>query len=167
VTDKAFDDFAGAGTDDAANRRMLGFLKDGRENPMTQTAASASAWSAAAATPSSAACTASPRVSTTATTGRRRLFLDAGEIPRVGADLGIAADRAYGDFVEMAKREARLKNGIEAVAIVTPNHMHYPAAPRIPEARHSRHLRQAADLDTGRCAQAGEGRPRPPTRCSC
>jgi predicted dehydrogenase len=28
----------------------------------------------------------------------------------------------------MAKREARLKEGIEAVAIVTPNHMHYPAA---------------------------------------
>jgi predicted dehydrogenase len=44
------------------------------------------------------------------------------------ADLGVAPDRAYGDFVEMAKREARLKNGIEAVAIVTPNHMHYPAA---------------------------------------
>jgi len=44
------------------------------------------------------------------------------------ADLGIAPDRAYGDFVEMAKREARLKNGIEAVAVVTPNHMHYPVA---------------------------------------
>jgi predicted dehydrogenase len=43
-------------------------------------------------------------------------------------DLGIADDRAYGTFAEMAKREARLKNGIEAVAIVTPNHMHYPAA---------------------------------------
>ena len=28
----------------------------------------------------------------------------------------------------MAKREARLKDGIEAVAIVTPNHMHFPAA---------------------------------------
>jgi predicted dehydrogenase len=28
----------------------------------------------------------------------------------------------------MAKREARRKNGIEAVAIVTPNHMHAPAA---------------------------------------
>jgi predicted dehydrogenase len=28
----------------------------------------------------------------------------------------------------MAQREARLKGGIEAVAIVTPNHMHYPAA---------------------------------------
>ena len=44
------------------------------------------------------------------------------------ADLGIAPDRAYGDFIEMAKREARLKNGIEAVAIVTPNHVHYAAA---------------------------------------
>ena len=44
------------------------------------------------------------------------------------ADLGIAQDRAYGDFTQMAKREARLKNGIEAVAIVTPNHMHYPVA---------------------------------------
>ncbi|WP_193178060.1 Gfo/Idh/MocA family protein [Oricola nitratireducens] len=44
------------------------------------------------------------------------------------ADLGVAADRAYGDYIEMAKREARLKNGIEAVAIVTPNHMHYPVA---------------------------------------
>jgi len=44
------------------------------------------------------------------------------------ADLGVKDDRAYGDYLEMAKREARLKNGIEAVAIVTPNHMHYPIA---------------------------------------
>ncbi len=44
------------------------------------------------------------------------------------ADLGVADDRAYGDYLEMAKREARLKNGIQAVAIVTPNHMHYPVA---------------------------------------
>ncbi len=44
------------------------------------------------------------------------------------ADLGVAEDRAYGDYIEMAKREARLKSGIEAVAIVTPNHMHYPVA---------------------------------------
>ena len=28
----------------------------------------------------------------------------------------------------MARREARLKDGIEAVAVVTPNHMHFPAA---------------------------------------
>ena len=45
-----------------------------------------------------------------------------------GADLGVAADRAYGSYVDMAKREARLKTGIEAVAIVTPNHLHYPVA---------------------------------------
>ena len=44
------------------------------------------------------------------------------------ADLGITDDRAYGNYVEMAKREARLKNGIDAVAIVTPNHLHYPVA---------------------------------------
>jgi predicted dehydrogenase len=45
-----------------------------------------------------------------------------------GADLGVAPDRVYGDVAEMAKREARLKTGIEAVAIVTPNHVHYAAA---------------------------------------
>ena len=44
------------------------------------------------------------------------------------ADLGVAPDRAYDDYVEMAKREARLKTGIQAVSIVTPNHMHYPVA---------------------------------------
>ncbi|NBB82031.1 MAG: Gfo/Idh/MocA family oxidoreductase, partial [Alphaproteobacteria bacterium] len=45
-----------------------------------------------------------------------------------GADLGVAPDRVYGDIAAMAKREARLKTGIEAVAIVTPNHVHYAAA---------------------------------------
>ncbi|WP_417766942.1 Gfo/Idh/MocA family protein [Stappia sp.] len=45
-----------------------------------------------------------------------------------GAALGLTPERSYASFAEMAKREARLKNGIEAVAIVTPNHMHYPAA---------------------------------------
>ncbi len=44
------------------------------------------------------------------------------------ADLGVAPDRAYASFTDMAKREARLKNGIDAVAIVTPNHVHYAAA---------------------------------------
>ena len=45
-----------------------------------------------------------------------------------GAALGLAPDRSYDDFREMAMREARLKSGIEAVAIVTPNHMHFPVA---------------------------------------
>ena len=42
------------------------------------------------------------------------------------ADLGVA--RAYSSFAEMASREARRKDGIEVVAIVTPNHMHAPVA---------------------------------------
>ncbi|WP_193369821.1 Gfo/Idh/MocA family protein [Pelagibius marinus] len=45
-----------------------------------------------------------------------------------GRVLGLKEDRIYGSFEAMAKREARLKDGIEAVAIVTPNHVHYPAA---------------------------------------
>ncbi len=43
-----------------------------------------------------------------------------------GEALGLP--RIYDDFKHMAIREARLKNGIDAVAIVTPNNMHYPAA---------------------------------------
>ncbi|OWU83018.1 oxidoreductase [Oceanicola sp. 22II-s10i] len=42
--------------------------------------------------------------------------------------VGLAADRTYSDYVEMARREARLKDGIEAVAVVVPNHMHLPVA---------------------------------------
>ena len=45
-----------------------------------------------------------------------------------GEELGLREDRIYGTYEEMAKREARLKDGIEAVAIVTPNHMHFPVA---------------------------------------
>ncbi|MCV9908090.1 Gfo/Idh/MocA family protein [Ochrobactrum sp. AN78] len=45
-----------------------------------------------------------------------------------GRELGLAEDRTYSSYKEMAIREARLKNGIEAVAIVTPNHVHYDAA---------------------------------------
>ncbi|PIB25705.1 oxidoreductase [Amylibacter kogurei] len=43
-------------------------------------------------------------------------------------EIGLPADRSYASYVEMAKREARLKDGIEAVSIVTPNHMHFPVA---------------------------------------
>lgn len=45
-----------------------------------------------------------------------------------GRLLGLAEDRIYDSFQEMAAREKRLRNGIEAVAIVTPNHVHYEAA---------------------------------------
>jgi predicted dehydrogenase len=43
-------------------------------------------------------------------------------------EIGIAPDRAYGSFEEMAQAEAKRADGIEAVAIVTPNHMHAPVA---------------------------------------
>jgi predicted dehydrogenase len=45
-----------------------------------------------------------------------------------GEDLLLKPDRIYGDFNEMARRERRLKDGIDAVAIVTPNHAHAAAA---------------------------------------
>ena len=45
-----------------------------------------------------------------------------------GAVLGLDPTRIYDDFKAMAIREARLKDGIEAVAIVTPNHVHYAVA---------------------------------------
>ena len=43
-------------------------------------------------------------------------------------ELGLAEDRAYASYEEMAGSEAARDDGIEAVAIVTPNHMHYPVA---------------------------------------
>ena len=45
------------------------------------------------------------------------------------ADLHVAPDRAYATFEEMAQAEAARADGIDVVAIVTPNHMH--AAPAI------------------------------------
>jgi len=47
---------------------------------------------------------------------------------RSGQALGLASDRIYGDFESMAKAEAKRPDGIEAVAIVTPNHMHAPVS---------------------------------------
>ncbi len=41
-----------------------------------------------------------------------------------GAELGLDPGRIYDDYRQMAIREARRKDGIRAVAIVTPNHMH-------------------------------------------
>src|SRR5277367_5686761 len=43
---------------------------------------------------------------------------------RSGKALGLAGDRIYDDFESMAAAESKRADGIEAVAIVTPNHMH-------------------------------------------
>jgi predicted dehydrogenase len=45
-----------------------------------------------------------------------------------GLELGLDSARTYGSYKDMAIREARLKDGIEAVSIVTPNHVHFEAA---------------------------------------
>ncbi len=44
------------------------------------------------------------------------------------ADLHIAADRAYTSYEEMLRVEKTRADGIQAVVIVTPNHMHFPVA---------------------------------------
>jgi predicted dehydrogenase len=49
-------------------------------------------------------------------------------------ELGLDPERSYGTFAEMAKAEARRPDGIEAVAIVTPNNVHFPAAKAFLEA---------------------------------
>ncbi|HEI8868974.1 TPA: Gfo/Idh/MocA family oxidoreductase [Serratia odorifera] len=47
---------------------------------------------------------------------------------RTGASLQLAAERCYSDFQQMAQQEAAREDGIQVVAIVTPNHLHAPAA---------------------------------------
>ena len=44
------------------------------------------------------------------------------------AEVGIDPGRSYADYSDMARRERRLRHGIEAVSIVTPNHLHAPIA---------------------------------------
>jgi len=50
------------------------------------------------------------------------------------ADLGIAPDRAYTSWEEMAQQESNRPDGIEAVSIVTPNHVHFGPAKAFLEA---------------------------------
>ena len=51
-----------------------------------------------------------------------------------GVQLGIAPDRCYATFDEMAKAEAGREDGIDFVTIVTPNVTHYPACKAFLEA---------------------------------
>lgn len=50
------------------------------------------------------------------------------------AELGLPADRSYADYRDMAASEAARSDGIEAVVIVTPNHLHAPIATTFLEA---------------------------------
>ncbi len=47
---------------------------------------------------------------------------------RSGAALGLAPERVYADYREMARAESQRPDGAELVAIVTPNHLHHDVA---------------------------------------
>lgn len=47
---------------------------------------------------------------------------------RSGRALGLAEDRIYADYAAMAQAESARADGVEAVTIVTPNHLHAPVA---------------------------------------
>lgn len=51
-----------------------------------------------------------------------------------GAELGIASDRCYASFQEMAAAEAAREDGIDFVVITTPNVSHYPVCKAFLEA---------------------------------
>src|SRR3954468_13648531 len=51
-----------------------------------------------------------------------------------GKNIGLAPDRIYTSYEEMAQKEAARPDGIEAVSIVTPNHMHFGPAKAFLEA---------------------------------
>ncbi len=53
---------------------------------------------------------------------------DAGRSRAFGRTLGLDDDRCYGDWQAMARAEAARPDGIDAVAIVTPNHLHHAPA---------------------------------------
>jgi predicted dehydrogenase len=53
---------------------------------------------------------------------------------RSAAAVGLDPARSYASFAEMAKAEAKRADGIEAVSIVTPNNVHFPAAKAFLEA---------------------------------
>jgi predicted dehydrogenase len=56
------------------------------------------------------------------------LSADAERAARSGAALGLDPQRVYSDFAQMAQAERRRSDAIDAVAIVTPNHLHVPVA---------------------------------------
>lgn len=45
-----------------------------------------------------------------------------------GTEWHLSEDRCYGSFSQMAQAEAGRPDGVDAVMITTPNHVHYPAA---------------------------------------
>lgn len=59
---------------------------------------------------------------------------DAEKTKEAGRAFGLEESRAYASFAEMATAEGARPDGIEAVAIVTPNHLHFATAKAFLEA---------------------------------
>lgn len=62
------------------------------------------------------------------------LSSDATRSRAAAQELHIAPDRAYASYAEMATAEAKRPDRIDAVSIVTPNHLHYPVCKAFLEA---------------------------------
>jgi predicted dehydrogenase len=62
------------------------------------------------------------------------LSADPEKATQSGLELGLSLDRIYSDYHDMAIKEAARSDGIDAVSIVTPNHMHFPVAKAFLEA---------------------------------
>ena len=56
------------------------------------------------------------------------LSADTDKALRSAAALGLDPERSYSSFAEMAAQESQRTDGIDVVAIVTPNHLHVPIA---------------------------------------
>ncbi len=113
-----------------------------------------SAWWAAARALSLARCIASRRAWTISMNSWRARCRRSPERSKAsGEELGLAPDRIYTDYREMAKAEAKRKDGIEAVSIVTPNNVHVPAAKAFIEAG----IHVICDKPLAIIAERGEG----------
>ncbi|MEM6464367.1 MAG: Gfo/Idh/MocA family oxidoreductase [Pseudomonadota bacterium] len=62
------------------------------------------------------------------------LSADSENARKSGEDLGLAEDRIYSSWEEMAEKEGARKDGIDVVSIVTPNHLHFGPAKAFLEA---------------------------------
>ena len=174
VTEKSFDDFAAGAVDKKQVQRMLGISNHplslaGRgdlliemearrkdmaiEGAATPSRADASGWAwwAAARAPSSAPCIGSPRAwtitmsSSPARCRRRR------SAPRPRARSSASRPTASTPTIARWRRRKRKRqDGIEAVAIVTPNHIHVPGRQGVHRSRHPCDLRQAAGASISR-----------------
>src|SRR5258708_13450500 len=51
---------------------------------------------------------------------------DTGRSRDFAATLGIAPERRYGSWQEMAEQEAQREDALEVVSMMTPNNSHYP-----------------------------------------